>query len=671
MRRALLIALPIALIVVALVLGRRREAAASWYEAVAARRADVVEALHQVGELAPRDPLLVKARFNGRIQFIVADGTWVDAGAPVVSLAEDDEVKEAADARSQLLGGRQELRLARTKRRHAEETEGLKLAQAARGAGLERLRHRILTSTPVGGEELVRLDAALVPLEAATAAVRGEHQRAQVAFQRAQDAYLEALDARSAARDALMRLDARIDELAAAAGKPTDGLQAADLAERDKAAADLITVRAERATAAAIVSGGEADLRATRAARDATLPSRAVAAASLATREEAEEDLRVRIEIEKRGLPLANLRLDEEGARLESEEAARKRDQGRAASAAGALSQAALAELEDSATRTANQLDIVRARVAIAARPLTTEQRAEADARLARAESKSAAAQADRDRALALADQEIAVLEARVTRLAFTVDAKGKAFPEILESNLDFVAQELAALDPDDADDRTRKAEAEAELATLRAQLEQAKADPPNVIVAPAAGVARVRKTDDRPRQAGDQVWEEDVLVEIFTPGNMEVRVLVNEVDVRKVAPGQRARVTVPALPGFVSEAEIIQVAGLGRDKFADDGQVAGLVQFPVRVRLAAPAPTLRQGMTALVDVTLGTRAAALMLPLGAVTRDGDGWSVLAGDAQAPTPRAVQGEPFADDAFLLSGGLAEGEAAYILRKRNQ
>ena len=671
MRRALLIILVIALILAAAVLGRQREATTSWYEAVAARRADVAEVLHQVGELAPHDPLLVKARFNGRIQFIVADGTWVEAGAPMVSLAEDDEVKEAADARSQLLGARQELRLARLKRHHAEETEALKLAQAGRGVGLERLRHRILTSEPVGGDELVRLDAALVPLEAATAAVRGDYQRAQAIYQRAQDAYLDALDARSAARDGLLRLDARIDELAAAAGKSSDGLQAAELAERDKAAADLVTVRVERASAAAASTSGEATLRATRAARDAAVPARDTAAATLAAREQAEEDLRVRLEIEKRGLPLAQLRLDEEGAWLEADEAARKRDQGRAAAAAGALSQAALAELEDAATRTANQLGIVRARVAIAARPLTTEQRAEADARLVRAETRAAAAMADRARALALADQEIAVLEARVARLAFTVDAKGKAFPDILESNIDFVEQELAALDPEDPEDVARKAEATAELVTLRAQWEQAKADPPNVIVAPAAGVARVRNTGDRPRQAGDQVYDEDVLVEIFTPGNMEVRVLVNEVDVRKVAPGQRAQVTVPALPGFASEAEIIQVAGLGRDKFADDGQVAGLVQFPVRVRLAAPAPTLRQGMTALVDVTLGMRAAVLMLPLGAVTRDGDGWSVLAGDPKAPAPRAVQGEPFGDDAFLLSGGLAEGETAYILRKRNQ
>jgi len=671
MRRVLLIAIAVVLVIAAAFLGRRREAAPTWYEAVPVRRADIADVLHQVGELEPRDPLLVKARFNGRIQFIVADGTWVEQGAPVVSLGEDDEVKEAADARSQLLGVRQELRLARLKREHAEKTEGLKLAQVERGDRLERLRHRILTSEPAGGDELVRLDVALVPLEAATAAVHREYQRAQAIFQRAQDAYLEALDARSAARDSLLHLDARIDELAATAGKPGEGLQVAELAERDKAAAELITARAERATALAATSSGEADLRATRAARDATVPARDATAASLTLREAAEEDLRVRLEIEKRGLPLAQLRLDEEGARLETEEAARKRDQGRAAAAVGALSQAALAELEDTATRTANQLAIVRARVAIAARPLTQAQRAEADARLARAEIKATAAQADRDRALAQADQEIAVFEARVTRLAFTVDAKGKAFPEILEANIEFVEQELAALDPEDPEDQTRKAEATAELATLRAQLEQARTDPPNVTKAPAAGVARVRSIGHRPRQAGDQVWEEDVLIEIFTPGNMEVRVLVNEVDVRKVAAGQRARVTVPALPAFVSDAEILQVAGLGRDKFANDGQVAGVVQFPVRVGIAAPTPSLRQGMTALVDVTLGTRSGALMLPLGAVTRSGDAWTVLVGDARAPTVRAVQGEPFADDAFLISDGLTEGESVYVLRVRNQ
>lgn len=661
----------LALAALAALAARRGGAPASWWEPVAARRGALVETLHQFGELAPADPVLVKARFGGRLQFVIADGSWVDAGAEVIAIGDDDAVKEAAEARSQLFASRQELRLARLRRRHAEEAEALKLAQAERAARLERLRHRILTATPVGGDELLAIDAALTPLEGETEAVRAQWERAQALFQRAQDAYLDALDARSAQRDAVLRLETRAEELRASAERAIDGLGAIELAEREKAAQELPGARAALETERARGTGLESALRAARAARDAARPPRDAAATALAAREAAEEELRVRLEIEKRGLPLTKLRLEEESARLAAEEAERKLARGTASAEAGALSQAGLADLADEARRARTQLDIVRARVAIAERPLTPEQRAELDAKLARAEAKAAAAKEDRDRALALADQEIAVLEARVQRQAFAVGKHGNSFAEILESNLEFLEQELAGLDPDEPDDAARRSEAEAEREQMRGQLAKAKAEPPNVLRAPVAGVARVKKAGDRLRQPGDQVWEEDVLVEIYPPGRMEVVLRVNEVDARKLAVGQAAVVTVPALPGYQADGAITTVAQLGRDKFADDGQVAGVVQFPARVRLAAADPGLRQGMTALVAVELGRAPDALWLPLAAVRREGDVWTVMAGDAGAPAPRTVEGAPFGDDAFIVASGVAEGETVYVRREGNR
>lgn len=645
--------------------------APQWYEPALVRRGALANELQLLGELAARDPQLITLNFSGRIQFLVPDGSWIEAGKPLMVVGEDDAMKEAAESRSQLLQARQELRLSHIKRRHAEQTVALAIAKAERAVALEHLRYRIRTSKPIGGEELLRLDAELKPKEAATAAVRAEQERIQGDFQQLQDAFLAATDARAVHRDQLLRLETRLDELTAIADRSLEGLQEAEQAEVRKATDELLQTRNARDQLAGEDARLVAALRAARAARDAARPERDAAAARLAAAEADEEDLRVRLEIEKVHLPATLLRLEEASTSLALEDAQRRRDQGRHSFAAGAMAQAAFAELEDDALRLANQLEIVRAKLAIAERPLPVEVQAEAEARLNGAQAKARSARDDAQRTLDLADQEIAVLEARVQRLAEQTAAKASNFPDVIAANLEFLDQELDGLDPEDAEDAARRTAAEAERTELLATLERARRDPPNVIVAPVAGVVRLSRTGDRVRQVGDQLYDQDVVAEIVPPGRMEVLVRVNEVEVRHLAVGQVAQITVPAVPGCVSAAQVTQVSHLGRDKFADDSQTAGVVQFLVRLTLATTAAELRQGMTTLVSLTIDRRPDTLWLPRSALRHGQDGWSVLVGDARSPTTRQVQGEAFGVDAFVISGGLTEGETVLIERRSNQ
>lgn len=650
---------------------RHREPPTIWYEKVQVQRGDVADTLHLLGEMAPRNPVLVKVGFPGRIQFVVADGSWIEAGKPVVAVGEDDAMKEAAESRSQLLQARQELRLTLIKRRHTDESEGRKVAKAERNEALESLRYRILTAKPVGGDEILRLDQALKPLENTTAAVREEQEQIQVEYQHLQDAFLAATDASASHRDKLLRLETRIDELAASAERTDESLQEAERAERAKAVADLAVARTEREELLAKDADLAAALRIARSARDDARPGRDAAAARLAAAETAEEDLRVRLEIEKVNLQSTLLHIDEASTALALNDAIRRRDQARQSFAAGAMAKAAFDDMDDDVTRLTNQRDIVKAKIVIAERPLPQEVRAEADARLNRAKTQAEDARNDRTRALALSDQERSVLEARVARLAAQVELKARNFPEIIESNVEFLEKELAGLDASDPDDATRRKEAEAERADLLSRLEQAKINPPNVINASVAGVVRLSRAGDRARQAGDQVWEEDVIAEIYPPGRMEVQVRANEVEVRQLAVGQIAQVTVPALSGYSSQAEVLQVSQLGRDKFADDGQTAGVVQFAVRLKLTTAAPELRQGMTAMVGLTIGTQAAAVWLPRAAVTRSGDQWTILKGNSRQPQAQPIEGSPFGANVFVISGGIGEGETVFIERRGNQ
>ncbi len=650
-----------AIIVLVIALWPPRSTNGAAVTVVTVTRGSAVEQLVCRGEFLPRGGILVSVPFNGRLQFIVDDGGWVEAGEQVFAIVEDDAVRIAAESRSQLLAERQELRLARLRRQATADAQDRAVAKAERTLLQERLRWRIETTPPEGGDALLRLDAALRPLEARTLSARGEAERVAGQWQQAQDAYLEALDARSTQRDRLLRVQARIDELTAVATRDPSSLQVDELAARTAAAADLVAAQAERATLAAESAGLVEQVRATRAARDELTPARDAAAAVLTLAEAAEEDLRVGIEIEKKHLSATQLALDLESTRMTANQAKLESERGEVAFTAGAISQARLEVLREAAIRAAGQVAILEARVTIARRPPAPEILAELTARIERAEARAVAARGDRERAIAIADQDIALSQARVDRLVYEVESRSASFPEVLAAGLAFLEQELAVLDPDDDADTERLAEARAEHAALTERLAALGDTPANVVVAPAAGVVRVQQHDGRAKQAGDEVWEENILIEIYPPGNLAVRIQVNEVDIAKLAVGMPTTVTVPAIPNFSARGEIRRLSALGRDKLEGSGRSSGVIVFEGEVTLDSTAPGLRQGMTALVDVEVARRDAVLQIPLAAVHRNGDGWSVRRRSGNTVIDHQVTGEPFGDLYFVIASGLNEGD----------
>lgn len=628
-------------------------------------RADLVDRLVCRGEFAPHDGHQVRVPFSGRLQFIVEDGGWVEEGVDLFAISEDDAVTEAAEARSQLLAARQDLRLVLLRQRSTIDQQDRAVAKAERTLAIEELRLRIETSKPEGGDALIRLDAELQPLEERSRAAREQADESQFAWQKAQDAYLEAVDARSATRDRLLRLDARRDELRAAAERDIAGLQAHELDARTKAAEELVAVQAEHADLAEALPGLARKVAETRDARDALVAGRDRDAAVLEAAEAAEEDLRIRIEIEKRNLTATQLALDLAGARLALDQAQAEAARAEAAFAAGALAQVKLDEAREKLARSDSQVAILSARLAIAGRGPTEERLTELSARIERARTRAEAARSDRDRALAIAEQEVRLAQAKVTRLTNDVEKRSAAFPEVLESTIAFLDKEIAALDLEDPDDAARLEEATKERATLAERLVQARARPANVILAPVSGVVRLQRQDGRPKQAGDQVWEQDILVEIYPPGAMAVKVRVNEVDIAKLAVGMAAEITAPALPDYRSVGTVTRLSALGRDKLEGTGQVAGVVLFDGEIAVAEVREGMRQGMTALVTVAVATRADALHLPLEGVRRAGEGWVATVLKGGNAEDRPVVGAPFGDRFFVVESGLAEGDIVRV------
>ena len=80
MKRIILLAILLVAAIAAVVVFRPREAVTVTYEAVSVQHGTLTDELHELGELVPRDPILVKAPFSGRLRFMVDDGAWVDKG---------------------------------------------------------------------------------------------------------------------------------------------------------------------------------------------------------------------------------------------------------------------------------------------------------------------------------------------------------------------------------------------------------------------------------------------------------------------------------------------------------------------------------------------------------------------------------------------------------------
>ena len=670
--------IPIALLVVAavgvvaVVIWQRRSAALPTREVITVQRGDVVEILAEAGTVAVREPTRITSHLDGRIQWLALDATWVEVGERVVVISADDEIKRAGEDRNQLSDAEQELAIALLKRTQTIAAEDEKRRAIEAQAAIEQLRYRILTEPSKGGTELVRLDAELRPREAAVAEARAAWESADRAWRVADAGWSEAAGVLLDRREAVADLDTRIREREAdlesirGANPTAEPAAGSDPTAPDavKITAEIAQLRDEVVAARALIDPTRVALDTQAAARAALAPARDVAAAKLAEVDAGTRELLVLTEIEKRDLDRTRLALDLRAAEVERGEAARKLSEGRAAAESASLSANALADLVAADAEAAAKVTTVTLRLEQASRPLTTERRAQADAELAAATAKAARAGAGRDRAVAIIDAQIAVIQAKVDRLRAQLALRGSRFAEVIETELANREERLP-----ETDSAARPA-LEAEIEHLRADLEKAKIEPPNVIRAPVAGLLRIDRGWGRPKNPGDQVWHGDGLIEIYPPGNLGLDVAVNQAVVERLAPGQIVSATIPVAEVRRS-GKVVRVGGVGRDRNELEGRggFAGVIRFPVEIALDPGTPAedarLRQGMSARLEIRLGTLANVLSLPLAAVTTSATGASVVLPDGSR---RPITGKVIGADTFVIDSGLTDNDRVVIERR---
>ncbi|HEY8371072.1 MAG TPA: efflux RND transporter periplasmic adaptor subunit [Thermodesulfobacteriota bacterium] len=139
------------------------------------------------------------------------------------------------------------------------------------------------------------------------------------------------------------------------------------------------------------------------------------------------------------------------------------------------------------------------------------------------------------------------------------------------------------------------------------------------VIRAPISGTVIRRKVNEGEIVTAGNVSTSvgTLLLVVADLSELLVRSKVNEVDVPRIAIGQPAEVRLDALLGTVYRGEVVRIAPAG-----DRDASKNVVTYEVDVRLADPDERIRPEMTASVDIIVGRKARALVVPAEAVERE-------------------------------------------------
>ncbi|MEW6661412.1 MAG: efflux RND transporter periplasmic adaptor subunit [Bacillota bacterium] len=230
------------------------------------------------------------------------------------------------------------------------------------------------------------------------------------------------------------------------------------------------------------------------------------------------------------------------------------------------------------------------------------------------------------------------------------------------------LGQSLAEISDSDRADKLVDQIATAELRLQQARLDledkerqQRERNQNRLVLAPIDGTVVLPA---KPVGVGDSVNQGTVFGRIVDYSQMQVVIPVDELDVAKVRPGQRVRLTAAALPGKNISGEVLTIAAQGTSQ-------SGVATFDVTIKIE-PTQELKVGMTVNAEIVVEQRQNVLLVPIEAVNEQrGRSMVMVPGepgeDGKPGSPRPVQVRTGAYDATRIEilEGLQEGQQVLI------
>ena len=108
----------------------------------------------------------------------------------------------------------------------------------------------------------------------------------------------------------------------------------------------------------------------------------------------------------------------------------------------------------------------------------------------------------------------------------------------------------------------------------------------------------------------------------IIDTSNLEMTGLIDEMDIAEIAAGQKAIVTMDALPGTEVVGSVTYISAAAMIE-------AGVVMYETTVTLQNPGSEVKDGMSATADIVMDEKEDVLVIPTGAVMRGDDGGDIV------------------------------------------
>jgi RND family efflux transporter MFP subunit len=165
--------------------------------------------------------------------------------------------------------------------------------------------------------------------------------------------------------------------------------------------------------------------------------------------------------------------------------------------------------------------------------------------------------------------------------------------------------------------------------------------------------------------QQGDQVRPGVPFLQVVDPSKMEVRVELNQVDLLKVHPGQKAEMHLDAYPGMSLPAVLDEMSPLGHT-----GQFTEMVRsFTARFSVQGNDPRLLPDLSAAMDLDLGSESNVLVVPYESIGTESGHSFVWLKSSSGFEKRTVKIGRRNDLSAVVESGLAEGDV--IRRNANE
>ncbi len=174
---------------------------------------------------------------------------------------------------------------------------------------------------------------------------------------------------------------------------------------------------------------------------------------------------------------------------------------------------------------------------------------------------------------------------------------------------------------------------------------------------APAPGmVIYVREWNGKKKGVGSQwsAWENTVAT-LPDLTQMESQTYINEVDVRKIAVGQKVQISLDADPSKRLAGTVTQIANVGEQKPNQDSKV-----FEVKIEVARADTTLRPGMTTANAIETASIPNVLSIPLEAVVNEGGYQYAYTRDGGRVVKQMIETGVMNDNEIIVKRGLSKG-----------